>query len=61
MAEEFTTTPGRVKIEANFIGSELSDLTDLSEFQNDHATLTNDGTITVNGKTFNVVKMVYQP
>ena len=60
MTEKFTTNPGKVKIEANFIGDELNSLTDLSAFQNDHCTLTTDGTITVNGKTFNVVKMVYQ-
>ena len=61
MSEEFTATPGRVKVEANFIGEELTDLIDLTGFENDHATLTSDGTIEVNGKTFNVVKMVYQP
>lgn len=60
MSEEFSTTPGKIIVQENIIGTELSDLTDLSAFQNDHATLTNDGTITVNGVTFNVVKMVYQ-
>lgn len=59
MSEEFTTNPGKVKVEANFIGDELSNLTDLSGFQSSHATVSTDGTITVNGKTFNVVKMVY--
>lgn len=61
LAEEFSTNPGKWTINGNLIGDELGTLSDLSGFINDKCTVTSDSPITVNGKTFNVIKLTYAP
>jgi hypothetical protein len=61
MVEEFRTNPQQWVAEGNIAGDELANLTNLASWTRINSTLTSDGTITVDGKTFNVVKMVYTP
>lgn len=58
--EEFRTNPGKWKVDGTIIGPPLDDLTELSGFQNTNSVVTSDGTIEHAGRTFNVVKMVYE-
>jgi hypothetical protein len=60
-AEEFRTNPGKWIVEGNIAGTELTDLTDFTNWTGHLSTISSDGTIEHQGKSFNVAKIVYQP
>jgi hypothetical protein len=60
MSDEFKTNPGKVIIKGNVVTGRLASLDSTDGWTTHQATISTDGTETINGVSFKALKLVYK-
>lgn len=60
MSDEFKTNPGKVIIKGNVVTGRLASLDSIDGWTTHQATISTDGTKTINGVSFKALKLVYK-